>query len=123
MNSSTVEQEGLLVGGLVIHEGPKNGGYWSLSESLTRIGRSDLCELCLSGAGIRHVHCVIILTPTGPLLRSVGGLTYVNEDAVKQRLLQHGDVISLGPYRIEVNWPTPPNPDPIPLGLTSPRAA
>ncbi len=124
MNSSTLEREDSLNGGLVILEGPRNGGRWSFSESLTRIGRSDSCDLCFAGAGIRLVHCVVIVTPTGPMLRSVRGLTYINGIATEQRMLLDGDVIAIGPYRLEVHWPLLPSPDPAaPLVQVPARAA
>jgi pSer/pThr/pTyr-binding forkhead associated (FHA) protein len=49
-------------------------------------------------------HATLTLTPQGVRLKHLGkaGDTYVNGEAVRERLLRHGDVIGLGEVRLRL---------------------
>jgi len=79
---------------------------------ITLVGSAEACDLRILDETVRAVHCAVSVTPDGPHLRSVGGLTLVNGIAASARLLQTGDVVLVGPVELEVHWRLPPSPTP-----------
>jgi predicted component of type VI protein secretion system len=77
---------------------------------VTLIGSNENCDLRILDLLVRAVHCVVSVTPEGPHLRSVGGTTPVNGVPASGRLLQNGDVLTVGPLDLEVRWRLPPGP-------------
>jgi FHA domain len=84
---------------LIAVAGPLEGGVFPLLEGELRVGREDSNALCLSAdrAVSRH-HCVI--EEKGEQLRvrdlDSANKTYVNDVAVSERVLEHGDEIRVG---------------------------
>ena len=110
-----------LAGELIVRNGPDRGVSRSLLVPVTLVGSGDSCDLRILDETVRPVHCAISVTPEGPHLRSVGGLTPVNGVPSSSRLLQTGDVVLVGPVELEVHWHLPPNPTPT-SGAAVPRA-
>jgi predicted component of type VI protein secretion system len=99
-----------LAGELIVRNGPDRGVSRSLVVPFTLIGSGESCDLRILDETVRFVHCAISVTPEGPHLRSVGGLTPVNGTPSTSRLLQAGDVVLVGPVELEVDWRLPPGP-------------
>jgi hypothetical protein len=99
-----------LAGELIVRNGPDEGVSRSLLVPITLVGSGEACDLRILDETVRLVHCAISVTPEGPHLRSVGGLTPVNGVPSSSRLLQTGDVILIGPVELEVDWRLPPGP-------------
>src|SRR5436305_15297940 len=69
----------LPAGELVVRNGKRRGTRLPLRGPATVIGSADGCDVRLSGEGVEPVHCAIVLTTSGPLLRSwAPGETLVN---------------------------------------------
>jgi predicted component of type VI protein secretion system len=99
-----------IAGELIVRNGPDEGVSRSLLVPVTLVGSGEACDLRILDETVRLVHCAISVTPDGPHLRSVGGLTPVNGIPSTTRLLQTGDVIRVGPVELEVHWRLPPGP-------------
>jgi predicted component of type VI protein secretion system len=110
-----------LAGELIVRNGPDRGISRSLLVPVTLVGSGEACDLRILDETVRAVHCAISVTPDGPHLRSVGGLTPVNGVPSSSRLLQTGDVVLVGPVELEVHWRLPPSPTPN-AGAGFPRA-
>jgi len=101
-----------LAGELIVRNGPDRGVSRSLLVPFTLVGSGEACDLRILDETVRTVHCAISVTPDGPHLRSVGGLTPVNGLPASSRLLRSGDVVLVGPVELEVFWNLPPSPTP-----------
>ena len=68
---------------------------------VTRIGRSDSCDLALPGDSVSRMHCTLEQKENQWWLvdRSLNG-TMVNDTAVARRVLRHGDTLTIGVYRV-----------------------
>jgi predicted component of type VI protein secretion system len=106
-----------LAGELIVRNGPDRGVSRSLLVPVTLVGSGESCDLRILDETVRTVHCAISVTPDGPHLRSVGGLTPVNGVPSSARLLQTGDVVLVGPVQLEVHWHLPPSPTPNPAAV------
>lgn len=100
-----------LTGELVVRNGPDRGVSRVLLVPVTLVGSGESCDLRILDLTVRPVHCVVAVTPEGPLLRSVGGTTPVNGLPSSSRLLRSGDVLTVGPVELEVHWSLPPGPE------------
>src|SRR5262245_33957181 len=101
-----------LVGELIVINGPDCGVSRSLLVPVTLIGSNENCDLRIIDLTVRSVHCVVSITPEGPHLRSVGGMTIVNGVPSSGSLLTNGDVVTVGPLELELHWRLPPGPKP-----------
>jgi hypothetical protein len=110
-----------LAGELIVRNGPDRGVSRSLVVPFTLVGSGEACDLRILDETVRSVHCAVSVTPEGPHLRSVGGLTPVNGVPSSARLLRTGDVVLVGPVELEVVWHLPPSPTPT-AGAAIPRA-
>jgi predicted component of type VI protein secretion system len=110
-----------LAGELIVRNGPDRGVSRSLLVPVTLVGSGEACDLRILDETVRTVHCAISVTPDGPHLRSVGGLTPVNGVQSSSRLLQTGDVVLVGPVELEVHCRLPPSPTPN-AAAAAPRA-
>jgi predicted component of type VI protein secretion system len=101
-----------LAGELIVRNGPDRGVTRSLLVPVTLVGSGESCDLRILDLTVRTVHCAISVTPDGPHLRSLGGTTPVNGVPASTRLLQTGDILTVGPVELEVHWRLPPSPTP-----------
>ncbi len=82
---------------LVVVEGPIRGTIFALDKAETSIGRSSANDLAIADISLSRRHSTIRLEG-GYVLRDMGSDngTYVNDVAVTERVLSHGDRISIG---------------------------
>ncbi len=82
---------------LICLAGPLQGQTFDLKDSLS-VGRHPSNGLAISQLSVSRHHCTLSSEPNGFRLQDVGSLfgTFVNEQAVKSRLLRHGDLINVG---------------------------
>ena len=64
-----------LAGELIVRNGPDRGVCRSLLVPITLVGSAESCDLRILDETVRAIHCAVSVTPDGPHLRSVGGLT------------------------------------------------
>ncbi|TMQ29271.1 MAG: FHA domain-containing protein, partial [Planctomycetota bacterium] len=78
-----------------------------LTSPLTLIGRAVQCEIRLEAEDIEPLHCALAIGAAGPVLRDLGmgGLTLVNGQPITSCSLQPGDVIAIGPLRLQLHLP------------------
>jgi len=87
---------------LVVARGPNAGSRYLLNAPVTTAGRHPDSQLFLDDVTVSRRHAQFERTATGYLLRDVGSLngTYVNGGRVEEHVLQSGDVIQIGLYRL-----------------------
>jgi predicted component of type VI protein secretion system len=112
-----------IAGELIVRNGPDKGVVRTLLVPVTLVGSSECCDLRILDLLVRPVHCAVSVTPEGPHLRSVGGSTPVNGVRSSSRLLQTGDILTVGPVELEVHWRLPPSPTPNASAIVSPQHA
>lgn len=95
------------VGELVVHNGRLRGTRRPLASALTLIGRDPLCEFHLNVEGVEPLHCALVQSPIGFLVRDLGSAagTLVNGERVQEILLHQGDLLSVGPFQFVVHLP------------------
>ena len=73
-------------------------GDYTLTETVTVLGRSRRCDIVLTDPNVSRQHAEIRRQDSGFMLRDLGSTngTRVNRRDVKQAVLQHGDRIELG---------------------------
>ena len=94
---------------LICLAGPLQGQIFDLKDSLS-VGRHPSNDLAISQLSVSRRHCTLTLESDGFRLRDAGSLfgTFVNEQAIKTRLLRHGDVINVGESLFLFQHPDPP---------------
>ncbi|MGH7170643.1 MAG: FHA domain-containing protein, partial [Gemmataceae bacterium] len=95
------------LGELVVQNGRLRGTRRVLASALTLFGRDPGCEIHLNVDGVNPLHCAIVHSPAGFLLRDLGsaGATLLNGEAVQESPLQHGDLITVGPFQFALHLP------------------
>jgi chromosome segregation ATPase len=90
-------------GELVVRNGKRKGTRLPLRHPATVVGSADGCDVRLTGEGIGPVHCAIVMTPSGPLLRSWSpDHTRVNGAPQAECPLVDGDELKVGPCLFEL---------------------
>ncbi len=87
---------------LIAIAGPLKGVIFQLTQSEVTIGREPDNQFCISDQAISRRHCLLTLADdqvTITDLDSRNGV-FVNELPIKQRRLEHGDVIRLGDHHL-----------------------
>ena len=64
------------MGELVVCGGDRRGTHLPLRHPVTVMGADDGCDVRLETAGVNPIHCLITITATGPIVRSVGAGRY-----------------------------------------------
>ena len=84
---------------LLVIAGPliKDASY-ALDSGELAIGRDLACDICLTGKWVSRRHCSLQKGNGSVTIRDLDSRngTFVNGVPVKERLLQHGDVIAIG---------------------------
>jgi pSer/pThr/pTyr-binding forkhead associated (FHA) protein len=92
------------LGELVVQNGRLRGTRRVLASALTLIGRDPGCEFHVNVEGVHPLHCAIVHSPAGFLVRDLGSAagTLLNGQAIQHSPLQHGDVITVGPFEFSL---------------------
>jgi chromosome segregation ATPase len=109
-----VEDRPPSVGELVFRTGTKAGTRVPLSLPVTVIGRHSVCDVRLKARGVVDFHCLITITPAGPVLRSwKPEQTRLNDQPAAASLLKHGDHVQVGSCTFEFHWTATTDADPV----------
>jgi two-component system cell cycle response regulator len=94
---------------LLVMAGPDKGAVFTLTPGRTVLGRSEKCDILITGRGVSREHASLTLDRAGQVmiedLNSTNGV-FVDGMLVKKRLLVAGETIALGPevqLRLEVS--------------------
>jgi len=89
-------------GTLMVRSGPQAGQRFVLNASLTKLGRHPDSEISLDDISVSRRHAEIERQSTEYVLRDVGSMngTYVNQKRVDGVVLQQGDEILVGRFRL-----------------------
>lgn len=87
---------------LVVRNGPQAGAALSLAARVTRLGRHPDSEISLDDITVSRRHAEIERTADGYVVRDAGSLngTYVNQQRVDSAVLQQGDELQVGKFRL-----------------------
>ncbi len=87
---------------LIVLHGPNAGARFLLDVDLTVAGRSVSCDIFLDDITVSREHAHFVRTGTEFRVRDAGSLngTYVNRDRVAEALLEAGDEVQIGKYRL-----------------------
>lgn len=89
-------------GTLMVRSGPQAGQRFVLDAPLTKLGRHPDSEISLDDISVSRRHAEIERQSTEYVLRDVGSMngTYVNQKRVDGVVLQQGDEILVGRFRL-----------------------
>ena len=91
--------------GLVAIDGKRKGQHVALRLPVTLIGTGGGCDVALSAPGVADLHCMIVLTPVGPALRSLfPAATRLNGVPTAAATLKHGDELAVGSSTFRFSW-------------------
>ncbi|CAB4877740.1 unannotated protein [freshwater metagenome] len=87
---------------LIVRSGSQAGDRFPLASSLTRLGRHPDSEIMLDDITVSRRHADIERTAAGYLVRDAGSLngTYVNQRRIDEMLLDQGDELQVGKFRL-----------------------
>ena len=87
---------------LVVQRGPSAGSRFLLDTETVTAGRSSDAEIFLDDVTVSRKHAEFRRGPDGFTVRDVGSLngTYVNRDRIDSVLLQGGDEVQIGKFRL-----------------------
>jgi len=87
---------------LIVHHGPNAGARFLLDVDVTVAGRSVACDIFLDDITVSRAHANFVRKGTEFSVRDAGSLngTYVNRDRVAEAVLQAGDEVQIGKYRL-----------------------
>jgi len=87
---------------LIVQRGPNAGSRYLLNTESSTVGRHPDSDIFLDDISVSRRHATFQRTSGGTVVRDAGSLngTYVNRDLVDERLLQHGDEVQIGKFRL-----------------------
>ncbi len=87
---------------LVVQRGPQAGSRFLLDSDLTTVGRHPDSEIFLDDVTVSRNHAEFVRGPGTFRVRDVGSLngTYVNRDRIDDVVLQGGDEVQIGKFRL-----------------------
>jgi len=87
---------------LVVRTGPQAGARFELDSKVTHLGRHPESEISLDDISVSRRHAEIERQAEEYVLRDMGSLngTYVNQRRVDSTVLQQGDEILIGRFRL-----------------------
>jgi hypothetical protein len=91
-------------GELILQNGRLAGARHPLEAPLIVVGHGATCDIRLHASAIRRLHCALVLTPAGAVLRELEGKggTTINGENAGHRYLHDGDEIAFGPFRFTI---------------------
>jgi hypothetical protein len=91
------------MGVLVVRAGAQAGQRFQLRQPLTRLGRHPESEISLDDITVSRRHAEVERTAEGHyVVRDAGSLngTYVNQERIDEVVLQQGDELQVGKFRL-----------------------
>ena len=87
---------------LIVQRGANAGSRFLLNTDRSSVGRHPDSDIFLDDISVSRRHAVFLQTPAGIRVRDEGSLngTYVNRQLVDEVLLQHGDEVQVGKFRL-----------------------
>ncbi|MDO5034062.1 MAG: FHA domain-containing protein [Actinomycetaceae bacterium] len=87
---------------LIVQRGPNSGARFLLDKDVTTAGRSPKADIFLDDVTVSRRHCEFRSTDGGFIVRDSGSLngTYVNRERTESAVLQPGDEVQIGKYRL-----------------------
>jgi len=87
---------------LMVRSGPQAGARFELANTVTRLGRHPESEISLDDISVSRRHAEIERQADEYVVRDMGSLngTYVNQRRVDTTVLQQGDEILIGRFRL-----------------------
>ncbi len=114
-------------GELILQNSRHSGMRRALTLPMTLVGQATGCDIRLNVETVQPLHCVLLPTPTGVILRDLGSEsgTFVNDERITTCLLRQGDLLRIGPFEFQVALPDefPGTGEPQPVLRTSERDA
>lgn len=103
-HDQTVRAEVSAPAELIVQNGRLKGSSKPLVPPLALIGQAAGCDIRLNVEGVRPLHCVLVHTPMGLVLRDLqgGNGTVVNGKPTATCVLQNGDQLVIGPFQFLV---------------------
>jgi hypothetical protein len=101
-HSEALEDLGVKGPALVVRSGGGRTGEMFPLEGETTIGRSPDCGIFLDDVTVSRKHAVLVERDNGFFIEDQGSLngTFVNRKRVESALLDHGDELQVGKYRL-----------------------
>ncbi len=87
---------------LIMERGPGAGSRFLLDGDITTAGRAVDADIFLDDVTVSRKHVEFVREGTGFLVRDVGSLngTYLNRQRIESAILQAGDEVQIGKYRL-----------------------
>jgi pSer/pThr/pTyr-binding forkhead associated (FHA) protein len=88
---------------LVVNSGPSLGARFELGQGPISVGRSVASDIFLDDVTVSRSHARFVRTDSGRLaVQDVGSLngTYVNHVRVEEKILDSGDEIQIGKFKL-----------------------
>ena len=87
---------------LVVRQGPEIGTRFSLESDQVTVGRVPGNDIQLDDVTVSRQHAVLVRQGAAWLVRDLGSLngTYVNSERVDESVVQHGDEVQIGRFRL-----------------------
>lgn len=78
-------------------------GNYFLEKERFSIGRKPTCDIQINDQGVSKEHAIILTVGNDQILEDMGSTngTHINGQGVKRQILQNGDVIEVGRYRLK----------------------
>ena len=78
-------------------------GNYFLEKERFSIGRKPTCDIQINDQGVSKEHAIILTVGNDQILEDMGSTngTLINGHSVKRQILQNGDVIEVGRYRLK----------------------
>ena len=95
---------------LIVQGGAKAGTVFALNEAMTTVGRHPESDIFLSDLTVSRRHAEIHAAEGGFEVRDCGSLngTYIDRQRVETAVLQEGDIVQVGRFKLEYRGPTDP---------------
>lgn len=87
---------------LIVQRGSNAGSRFLLNTESSTVGRHPESEIFLDDISVSRRHATFVRTSRGTVVRDSGSLngTYVNRELVDECLLQSGDEVQIGKFRL-----------------------
>lgn len=87
---------------LVVKKGPNVGQRFPLEKDDLNLGRDPQSDIFLNDITVSRKHARITIRGSKAVIADVGSLngTYVNQERVEEKVLNHGDELQIGKFKL-----------------------